>query len=231
MQSRTEKRPSIAVVDNDPYTLEMLSTVIRERFSAFDLAWTTTRGSTAVSRCLDKDSRPSLLLVDMSLGDRSGVQVCHDIRKSAAQPALLAITSFTLERYAAEAAKAGAQGIVHKESISDLATSIAGILHDNVMTLSLHNGTVVVFETAPKAHVRLRSEKSNKPKLTAVETEVIKRCMKGESYIEIGRTMHVTPSTVRSYIHRLNKKLGARTLSQAIAIWIRQQEDFIGIFD
>lgn len=231
MQSCIERKPTIAVVDNDPYTLEMLSAVIRERFSTFDLVWTTKSGSTAVSRCLDEDICPDLLMVDMSLSDCSGIQVCREIRQSSLRPALLAITSFPLERYATMTADAGAQGIVNKESIATLVKTIEEIRRIGAMKpITLANGRQVRFNNVHDAYAGLQKRTSRKITLTEMEKAILTGCMNGDSYTEIASQLHVAPSTVRSCVHRMNKKLGARNIAHAITIWIQKNSNFIPIY-
>ena len=231
MQSSIERKPTIAVVDNDPYTLEMLSAVIRERFSTFDLVWTTKSGSTAVSRCLDENICPDLLMVDMSLSDCSGIQVCREIRQSSLRPFLLAITSFPLERYAIMAANAGAQGIVNKESIATLVKAIEEIRRIGSMKpITLADGHQVRFDDVHNAYASLQKRASKQITLTAMEKTILTSCMNGDSYTEIASQLHVAPSTVRSCVHRMNKKLGARNIAHAISIWIQRNSNFTPIY-
>ncbi|WP_164514639.1 response regulator [Bifidobacterium goeldii] len=97
------------MVDNDQLTLTMLTLLVHRDLPEVDVTWACRRGRDAVARCLSADSRPDVLLVDMSLEGLSGVEVCRQVRAATADVALIGVTSFSLEYYAADALAAGAQ--------------------------------------------------------------------------------------------------------------------------
>ena len=63
-----ENRPfSIAIVDNDAIALYALRTLI-EKTPTMRIIWTATTGREALTRCLEDDAAPDVLLIDMPPG-------------------------------------------------------------------------------------------------------------------------------------------------------------------
>jgi DNA-binding CsgD family transcriptional regulator len=54
--------------------------------------------------------------------------------------------------------------------------------------------------------------------LTEREREVLQRVALGESNVEIGAALHISPATARTYVSRLLTKLGARDRAQLVVI-------------
>ena len=104
---------TLGVVDNDRFALCALKAYLDQTLDGITLAWMTEHANTAIARCVTGE-RPDVLLVDMSMGDIDGVSVIRTIRERDRHTSLVAMTSFPLDEYAADAATAGAQAIVSK---------------------------------------------------------------------------------------------------------------------
>lgn len=146
-----ENRPfSIAIVDNDAIALYALRTLI-EKTPTMRIIWTATTGREALTRCLEDNAAPDVLLIDMALSDMPGTVLCRRLRASTPFPKVLAITSYPLDIYETEAAEAGAQGIIAKDDFKMLAQAIAIIHGGGVLPAN------TPFETAENAYDRIRS--------------------------------------------------------------------------
>ncbi|WP_164514638.1 helix-turn-helix domain-containing protein [Bifidobacterium goeldii] len=60
--------------------------------------------------------------------------------------------------------------------------------------------------------------------LTEREREVMRLCAQGRSSREIGELLGVGESSVKTYVMRAAKKLGARNRTQAVAEWLMLQD-------
>ena len=94
----------IGIVDNDMLTLGALSSYLTQRFGDEKILWRCTLGKKAAELCSNSQTRPQILLMDMSLSDADGVQICQEIRRTVDDMPILAITSFPLRRYTLSAA-------------------------------------------------------------------------------------------------------------------------------
>jgi two-component system response regulator MtrA len=101
-------RSRILVVDDDAALAEMLSIVLRNE--GFDPIWCA-HGDKALAAF--KDARPDLVLLDLMLPGRDGVDVCRDIRLDSGVPIIM-LTAKTDTIDVVEGLEAGADDYVAK---------------------------------------------------------------------------------------------------------------------
>ncbi|NMM93539.1 response regulator transcription factor [Bifidobacterium oedipodis] len=219
-------RTLVAALDNDHMALVALRGIMPQLLPGSIWLWGVENGEEAVRRALDPQTRPRVLLVDMSLGESTGVNVCRRIRMSTDRVALLAITAFLVTDYCSRVAQAGAQGIVSKADVPALAQALRTVANGGLFVPSGVDD--VVFHTAADAHAMLQnrttvasnSEREPSAKLGSKEAETLHLLSRGLSYDQIAAQWNVATSTVRTHAHRAVEKLGANSLAHAIAIWL-----------
>lgn len=221
----------VAVVDNDRMALLALKGILPQLLPSTRWAWEAQSADEAVRKALDPETRPKLLLVDMSLGDATGVSVCRKIRMRTDRVALLGITAFSVSDYASRVAEAGAQGIVSKADMPQLAQALRAVASGGVYVPPAMR-SMVTFRTASEAHRLLASDAAgragdaadadDRPKLGTKEAETLHLLSRGLTYDQIAAQWGVAASTVRTHAHRAVDKLGANSLAHAIAIWLSQ---------
>jgi DNA-binding NarL/FixJ family response regulator len=216
----------VAAVDNDRMALLALKGILPQLLPSSRWVWGTGTADDAVAKALNPETRPKLLLVDMSLGDATGVSVCRKIRMRTSHIMLLGITAFSVDTYAARIANAGAQGIASKADIPQLAQALHTVAAGN--TFNPDGTSTVTFHTAAKAHQMLTDGDTARtddagggtPKLGAKEAETLHLLSRGMTYDQIADQWNVATSTVRTHAHRAVDKLGAHSLAHAIALWL-----------
>lgn len=224
MSSREDAPVLIAAVDNDRMALLALKGILPQLMPSSRWLWGVESGDDAVRKTLDPDTRPRLLLVDMSLGEATGVSVCRKIRLRSDRVALLAITAFSVDTYAERVAEAGAQGIVSKADIPQLAKALHAVAEGGTFSPT----PSIEFLPAAQAHARIVDNTETRsgvddlgmPKLGAKETETLHLLSRGLTYDQIAQQWGVAASTVRTHAHRAVDKLGAHSLAHAIALWL-----------
>ena len=95
----------LAIVDNDDFVLMGLAAFLSRHLPNVRLAWKANTGTDALEYATDPANEADILLVDMSLEDMPGDMVCREIRSRNRMLPLLAVTSFSLTRYARRAAE------------------------------------------------------------------------------------------------------------------------------
>lgn len=101
----------VAAVDNDRMALLALKGILPQLLPAAQWMWGAGTADEAVAKALDPETRPKLLMVDMSLGDATGVSACRKIRMRTDRVLLLGVTAFSVSTYAERIAGAGASGL------------------------------------------------------------------------------------------------------------------------
>ena len=227
MEHMNEDQPMrIGIVDNDELTLAALSAYLEQRFGAGSVVWRCVLGGKAVRLCRDEQTRPGMLLLDMSLSDMDGAAVCRAIRGENNNMPVLAITSFPLHRFAAQIADAGGQGVVAKRNLRNIGMAVgqvaAGLTY---MPPELSDSMPGLrFETADKAYARLSRAAERKPVALSEREEAIMRgYADGLTTQQVGERLGLSENTVKTHTKRAMAKLNARTRSQAIAIWLTEK--------
>ncbi|MBT1172180.1 response regulator transcription factor [Bifidobacterium sp. MA2] len=219
----------VAVLDNDSMALERLVAVLPKLLPGLHVAWSTSSAPEADRRCLDEEWRPRMLVTDVELDRTTGMDVCRSIRAAGPEPLLLAMTSYNPKTYAARLAESGAQGLMVKGDMTQMTAALRRVASGD--TFSPVTGTD--FPTADEAHRRLGAgghagRAAETPRdavstLSALERRILSSVAEGYSNEEIAATLEVSPATVRSHTRHIREKLGARTLSHAVAIWLTRR--------
>ena len=210
---------TLGMVDNDEMSLWSLERIIRERIPQATLLWTTRDGSQALSYASNPDMQPDVMMVDMSMEVLSGLTVCRRIRRAGDEVSLLAITSFALAVYAADASRAGAQGIATKNDEEDLIAGLTAVADGGV-----YGGDG--FETAPMAHFRLENAPATvQDMLTTREAQTMDLLAEGLDDETIAQRLSVSRDTVRKHVQTSMHKLGVNTRWQALLRWTGSEKN------
>ncbi|HSK03391.1 MAG TPA: response regulator transcription factor [Kofleriaceae bacterium] len=147
--------------------------------------------------------RPDVLLLDLSLPDRSGFDVLNDMRESDTAPLVVVLTWHTEPSYAARAIAAGAHGYVNKSvSPEDLLAAIRAV----------SRGEQVV----PPGVEQILASGDGHPAsaLTAREQQVMEMLARGLTNREIAEHLQISIKTVDTHRGHVLKKLGLRNNSE-----------------
>lgn len=216
------ERISIALVIDDPVVLSTLQSLLERRYG-FCVVWASQKGKDAVTRCLTL-AAPDVVIVDMSLEDMNGVDVCRKIHVGNDKVALLAITSHPKELYTAQAEECGAQGIVEMINTNEIATTARLLVQEKSIPY-LSWGAGPPFDTADCGSKQEDGHRSlqrpeHLPALGPREIQVLELAIRGYDQNEISAHLNISAPTVRTYTKRVREKLHCRTLAQATAEWV-----------
>lgn len=205
----------IAIVDNDRRSLDAMVEMTRDLVPRAEVVWTCTDALEAVDRCLERPDELDLLVLDMSLEGLQGPSACRHIRRANGCLPILAITSFSLNRYRDKARDAGAQALASKNEETPLARAM----------IDASRGVVAPgFESPSLAHARLAAEPANEHLLTAREEQVLELRSHGMTCREIGDMLRISEATVRKHMQHTCVKLGVGSSTQAVAVWLSPLE-------
>ncbi len=154
----------------------------------------------------------------MSLEGMSGCDVCKTIREETAQVALVGMTAFSLDRYCAPALENGASCLVDKANVKALCRALCAIVNGRRADVRY-----VSSESAQESHERLMAAKGGNISYETFakrEREVMGLCSLGFTSKEIGVKLGIGEPTVKTYIRRVMKKLGAKNRTQAVIQWM-----------
>ncbi|KAB8286969.1 DNA-binding response regulator [Bifidobacterium ramosum] len=227
-------RIRIGIVDNDPYAVAVLSTMIARMDVRFDVVWTCELGAVAISRCLNRAQRPDVLVTDMSMNDVPGTEVCRAIRVKRADVGVVGVTSYAVGSFLDEAVRCGMQALVGKTDLAGMAVAIRRAARglatngadgmDGAGDSGTDDSGAVRFLDAAEAHTLLEdtSYDAGRGALSPKERDVLRLYADGLTTREIADRLGVGVPTVATFERRALAKLGARSRAHAISICVRR---------
>ncbi len=160
---------------------------------------------------------PDVAVLDVRLGDGSGVEVCRALRSDHPEIACLMLTSFADDRAMIDASVAGASGYVLKQIRSnDLIDSIRRVA-----------GGAQLLDAAEVrlALDRLRNSMEGRvDSLTEQEHRIFDLIGEGYSNRQIAEELFLAEKTVKNYVSNLLAKLGMARRTEAAATAARLDE-------
>jgi len=175
-------------------------------------AGTAADGVAAVARL-----KPQVVLLDLHLPDRSGLQACRDLLKLRPQTRVLILTSNSNERNVQDAMTAGAAGYLLKENDgAALASALREVAGGNSVLDPSMAGQVLNL-------MRRRSGLSAQDKLNQLspqERRVVAYLAEGKTNKEIGDELGLTEKTVKNYLATIFSKLNIARRTQAAALFV-----------
>lgn len=212
------RRYRVAIVDNDVLVARLLAQMI-ENDDDFTVIWKERDGQAAIDRIHHSVSGskplPDILLTDISMHGINGIDMSEAIRNENGEIVILGVTSYVPSLYYNEARHAGMQGVVAKERVPELITTMKRMLTEETYVVgSAH------FDAPAEAHEMVAER--GRPfvnLLSDAEREAIEMSSRGMSTEQMAELTGVSTSTVKTYLMRVARKFGVKTRREAEAIW------------
>ena len=195
----------IMIVDDHPLFREGLKTIISRNKHYQVIA---EAGDSQQGLKLAQSLQPDLVLVDISLPDKSGIQLIRELRKVDPNMKVLVVTMHSKVDYIAESFQAGASGYVVKESAAEgLLKGIDTVLNGGYFLDSAVSPQVVEkLMTLPAKDATIRD--ANYDSLTPREQEILRLLAEGLNTREIADKLCISSKTVENHrtniMHKLN---------------------------
>jgi DNA-binding NarL/FixJ family response regulator len=162
---------------------------------------------------------PTVVLLDIRLPDRDGVQACSDILEHCPQARVLFLTSYADDDTVLAAIFAGAHGYLIKEIGMD--TLIESIRRVAAGESILDPATTRRVLSWVKANGAAGLSQAHEP-LSPQEQRVVALVAEGKTNKEIASAMALSPKTVKNYLSNIYQKLQITRRAQAIALFAKQ---------
>jgi DNA-binding NarL/FixJ family response regulator len=198
----------ISIVEDDPAVRKSLASVINNSpdFECLDVY-----GSGEEALCEIPHKLPDVVLMDIGLPGRSGIE-CTAILK-AAHPGLqvLILTTYDESKSIFEALRAGASGYLLKRSRPEELLKAIEEVHAGGAPMSPSIARLVV------SHFHRLSQPANEVEnLTQRELEVLQQLAKGLLYKEVADSLGISIGTVRTHVEAIYRKLHVQTRTEAV---------------
>ncbi len=175
-------------------------------------------GRQAITLC--RELRPDLVLMDVRMPGRSGLEATRAIKAEHPDVIVLMVTAFEDPDYLVEAVRAGAAGYVLKHATrGEILGAVRGVLggespFDQGLAAELLQRLAAGanHQPAPEA---AGTSREGRPPLTARELDVLALLAAGKTNRQIAANLHLSLSTVKTHLEHIIAKLGVSDRTQA----------------
>lgn len=150
-------------------------------------------------------------VVDVTMPDGSGLSLVRSTRERSKDIGLVVLTMLNDDGTLLEALDSGASALVRKSAPSEQVISA-------VRRAAELPGE---FSASGLAEAMRRRSESPQTTLTNRETEVLELLVEGASVAQVGRSLYMSPSTVKTHIGKIYEKLGAHNRASAVIAAVR----------
>lgn len=169
-------------------------------------------GDAATARNLVLAESPNVVLMDLHLGDESGIEATREITRRDPDVAILVITMQEDDESVVAAIRAGARGYLLKgASPEEVERAIRAVANGEVILGPRIAARAMAAVTAGRTAARVPF-----PELTDREREVLDLVARGFDNTTISRRLVLSPKTVRNHVANVLSKIGAADRSAAI---------------
>lgn len=140
-------------------------------------------------------------LVDITMPGKNGLELLRSLRAARPRLAVLMLSTYAEDIYAVRALKLGAAGYLTKDAAT-------GVLVAAVRKAAAGGKHVSPAMLEKLASLIGGSGLANHEALSNRELEVFKLIAAGESLVDVGKALHLSPNTVTTYRARILEKMG-----------------------
>lgn len=167
-------------------------------------------------------SHPDVVVVDISLGSTSGIDLIRELKARQPELRVLVVSMHDELLYAERALRAGASGYVMKHEATNQIVRAIRAVASGGMFVSEAVSTRLVQRAVAGDHA---PEASLLGALTDRELHVLQLLGRGFSTREIAEQLHVSIKTIESYRARLKDKMKLRSGTELVRFAVRWAED------
>jgi DNA-binding NarL/FixJ family response regulator len=212
------QRKRILLVDDHPLMREGMAQWIQR---APDLEVCGEAESAAQALALVEKHKPDLVLTDISLTGRSGLELIKDLHVLQPDLPVLVLSMHEESLYAGRALRAGARGYVMKRAGGDRVVEAIREVFQGRIAVSQEMATHLLEEYSGR---RSHSRRIPLPTLTDREYEVFQLIGEARSNREIAEQLHLSTKTVETHRMNLARKLKVNSAAELLRFALQYVE-------
>jgi DNA-binding NarL/FixJ family response regulator len=192
----------IFITDDHYMVVEGIRSLLQ---SEADIEWMGHAMNAASCLAYLQRQQPDVLLLDINLPDRSGIELCAEIKSKYPAIRIIGLSSFNQQSYIEKMMREGASGYVLKNATrEEIVEAIAAVMEGR--TFLSHEAAAVVA----------RGEDSKTPVLTRREKEVLGLIAEGLTNNAIAEKLFISTTTVDTHRKNLLAKFEVKNTATLI---------------
>lgn len=197
----SNQRPiAVMIVDDHPVVRIGMKAIINQQK---DMAVVAEAKDGPAAVALYKDQQPDVVLMDLRLPGKSGIEATAAILSGFPKARVLIVSNYDGDEDIYQAMRAGASGYLFKSIMEDEILNAIRIVHSGRQYL-------------PR-NVTLRlDERDQATQLTQREKDILSMLGKGFSYKELANFLGLSTETVRTHVKNLFRKLNVSDRAEAL---------------
>jgi DNA-binding NarL/FixJ family response regulator len=203
----------ILIIDDHPLFREGLKSLI-SRNTMFEVVGEAGNGRKGLQ--MAKELKPDLVVMDISLPDKSGIDLTRDIRSHLSETRVIIVSMHSKIDHITEAFQAGASGYVVKESAAErLTQGLEAVSRgEYYLDSSLSHKVVKKLMEFPEKEAKITD--SSYEALTRREQQIMRLLAEGISTKEIAERLFISPKTVENHRTNIMSKLELHSAMELI---------------
>jgi DNA-binding NarL/FixJ family response regulator len=197
-------KKTILIVDDHPLVREGLNSILKSA-AGYEVVGQAANARDAIT--MVKSHRPDLVLLDLSLPDKSGIELSGEIRHISPPTRIMIVSMHSKVDYIVKAFQAGATGYMTKESATEsLLIGIERVLNgEYFMDGSVSHRVVEKLLHTPDKEMKITDAAYET--LTPREQEVMVLLAEGNSAKDAAAKLFISPKTVENHRTNIMNKL------------------------
>lgn len=210
-----KRKARVLLIDDNADHLRGIKELINLETS-YDIVGTTTSANMGIN--LIKKYQPDLVLMDINMPEKDGLQAIQEIEKLELGTKIIALSGYDDADLIFRAMKIGAKGYVLKTMASaQLIYAIDEVLSGKVyLPSALSSRFFEYFQRTFKEEAANQNEENLLNYLTSREEEVLDLLTQGNNYKAIAAKLFISETTVKTHVNNIFQKLQVNDRTQAV---------------
>lgn len=204
----------VAVVDDHPIVMEGLQKILLNDFGV-DEVKQFSLGNDFITYLKTTAAIVNIVLLDITLPDKSGIELCIEIKLLCPDTLVLAFSNHNERSIIMQMLQNGASGYLLKNaSASELIRCLTEVM----------NGKITFSEEVKEIMARPSATELRKiPSLTKREKEILHLIAHGKTSVDIAKELFISPLTIETHRRNLMQKFEVKNVAALIMAATKQQ--------
>lgn len=207
----------IVVVDDHIFMRELIAATLKREGERYDVVDSVGTAAGSIAAC--KKFSPDLLILDINLPDRGGIEIVPEIKRVSPGTHVLLCTAYPTADRLVEALRAGAKGFVEKTNTwDDFLDAVDRVGRGEQYFSAKSAGVIPAVKVSPPP----RGKRAAGAALSPRELEVLRLIAQGGTSKEIAGQLFISVGTVETHRTNLMSKLGVRNVAGLVLYAFQQ---------